>query len=277
VRALNLILLDIRKGLFLVWYRGILACALFFLVNMTLFRQSELIGEQSVALTLGDYYVSLFTGIKASELRPDRPIILPFLWLAVLSSILYFTLSYPIKDLEGIGKHLIVLSGSRLKWWGAKCIWILIVVSLFFLMWLTVTVIWIIATKGSLNVTVSSNISTILGLKPEMLVQPPQGITEFVIVTYISILALCLFQMLVSLCLTPILAFMTSTAILLLSVYSLNPYLIGNYLMATRSQVFVFSGVDSLTGFILSVGIILAVTVFGGMYFKRMDILVKEN
>ena len=277
MRALNLVLLDIRNGISTLWHSGLLSCALFLLMNLTLYRLNETMGEQLVPMSLGDYYVNMFTGIKNSEFRPDRLISLPFMWLAILSSILYFTLNYPHKDLEGIGKYFIVLSGNRLKWWGSKCLWVFLVVLLFFLIWLTLTIVWLLLIQGSLKYPISSNILIILGLELEMMVQPPWPITVFVVVTFFTVLALCLFQMFLSLCLRPILAFMTSTAILLLSVYFMNPFLLGNYLMATRSNVFVLSGVNSITGILVSFGIILVVIIGGGWYFKHMDLLIKED
>ena len=277
MRTLNLVLMDIRNGISVVWYRGMIAGAMFILVNISLYRLSGTIVEHIAPLSLGDYYVNTFTGIKWSEFRPDRLVVLPFMWLTVILSILYFTLHYTYKDLEGIGKHLIVLSGSRLKWWYTKCLWVFFTVLLFFFSWLVVTVIWFLVTQGNLDFTISSNISIFFGLRPEMMTQPPWAITDFIIVTFLMILALCMLQMLVTLYLSPILSFISSISILILSIHINNPFMIGNYLMATRSKVFVFSGFDSVTGIVISIGIIITVIFLGGHYFKNMDILVKED
>lgn len=278
MRALHLIILDIRNGIAAKWYRGALAAVLFLFIDaVVLAFPPAARGEQMVAPSLGDYYVNLFAGMSWSAFDPEMPVVLPIAWLSVTFFILYITLDYPYEELHGIGKHLAVLSGDRVSWWAAKCLWVLLVVLLYFLTWLVVTVLWVIATKGNLDFATSSNTAMILGYETDMLLQSSWALSGFVIVTLFTVCALCLFQMFFSLCLKPIFAFMISVILLFISNYIASPFLIGNYLMATRSQTFISSGLDWVMGTFISAWIILAAVVFGGWYFSRMDVLAREG
>lgn len=277
MRTINLIVLDVRNGIVASWQRGVVAVALFLLMDVMLYRLPEILGEQAVSFSLGDYFVNTFAGVKEFFPELNQPIILPFAWLAIILLILYFTLNYPYKDLEGIGKHILILSGGRRRWWVAKCFWVCLNVLLYFLIWLAVAVFWVLMTKGNFDFAVSPELPAILGFEQRIVIQPPWNVSEVITTTVLVVIALCLLQMLVSLCTRPVLAFMVSITILLFSTYFTSPFLMGNYLMAARSQTFVFFGVNWASGALASIGIMLIVVVLGGWLFGRMDIRGRED
>ena len=277
MKIVNLIILDIRNGVIAVWYRGLFAGGIFFLLNFAFFKYTNHIEGLLEPLTLGDYYANVFIGVKWAVFQLDRPIALPFNWLLVTFLILFFTLGYPSKDLGTIGKHLLVLFGDRFRWWIAKCIWVLFVEILYFFTWLIVTILWIMMTQGAFELSLSSTALASTGLESQMMIQQPWAIVKFIAVTFITVLSLCLLQMFFSLYLQPVFTFIISLSIQLLSIFIASPILLGNYLMIVRSSIFVPDGYDWLAGVFISIGIIIVIVLFGGWYFKRMDLINKEN
>jgi len=80
-------------------------------------------------------------------------------------------------------------------------------------------------------------------------------------------------QMFLSLILKPIISFLMIASILILSAYSMSPYLIGNYSMVQRSEIFMKDGISILAATIVNI-IIIIVSVIGSIvYFNRKDII----
>lgn len=71
--------------------------------------------------TLGDFAMYLFGGMKPYIPNPDEPFLFPVSWFLVFGICLFLTLYYPVYDRDTFGKMVIVYSGSRTKWWTAKC------------------------------------------------------------------------------------------------------------------------------------------------------------
>lgn len=81
--------------------------------------------------TLGDFAMYLFGGMKPYIPNPDEPFLFPVSWFLVFGICLFLTLYYPVYDRDTFGKMVIVYSGSRTKWWTAKCAWIIVATFLY--------------------------------------------------------------------------------------------------------------------------------------------------
>ena len=73
--------------------------------------------------TFGNHLLYLFQGIDEYIPSPDEPFDFPSMWLLVFLCGNLLTLTYPLRDLEGIGQQILVRSGRREYWWLAKCGW----------------------------------------------------------------------------------------------------------------------------------------------------------
>ena len=73
--------------------------------------------------TFGNHLLYLFQGIDEYIPSPDEPFDFPSMWMLVFLCGNLLTLTYPLRDLEGIGQQILVRSGRREYWWLAKCGW----------------------------------------------------------------------------------------------------------------------------------------------------------
>lgn len=97
---------------------------------------SSIISTQAHSQHWGFCHVS-FGGMKPYIPNPDEPFLFPVSWFLVFGICLFLTLYYPVYDRDTFGKMVIVYSGSRTKWWTAKCAWIIVATFLyFFLCWI---------------------------------------------------------------------------------------------------------------------------------------------
>lgn len=79
--------------------------------------------------------------------------------------------------------------------------------------------------------------------------------------------------MLVGILLKPVAAYGMAILILIVSVYWLNPFMIGNYAMLLRNQLFTEDGVISSIGIVLCIMISVFSVVIGKAVIEKKDII----
>lgn len=234
------------------------------------------IGELSD--TLGNYMIYLFQGMDEYVATPDKAFEFPAMWILIFLCGNALTLTYPLRDLEGVGQQLLIRSGRRRHWWLAKCGWeIVSSVVYLLLLWLGVLCYcaifqipitleineWLVSVMASWEVASPLN-------SGEVWLWLTAGPMLFMIL-------LNLVELAVGLLLGTIWGFTVDCVILLLSAYWMNPWLPGNYVMFLRSRWLIPE-----TGMALSQGIwlmlagSLCMILIGGIFFSRKDILRKE-
>ena len=63
----------------------------------------------------------------------------------------------------------------------------------------------------------------------------------------------------------------------MLSAYYINPLLLGNYAMSQRNDLLIDNGVNTKTGIVFSLALLVLSCVVGLFIFRRYDILNKED
>ena len=85
-------------------------------------------------------------------------------------------------------------------------------------------------------------------------------------------------QMMMALYLGPLISFLISTIILIISAYLFLPSIPGNYMMALRAGWLLRDGMKSTGGYIMVFGIVVIASVLGYIKFKKhYDIVGGEN
>ena len=115
--------------------------------------------------TLGDFAMYLFGGMKPYFPNPDEPFLFPVSWFLVFGICLFLTLYYPVYDRDTFGKMVIVYSGSRTKWWTAKCAWIIVATFLYFFLCWILLLINCLLYGGQFTLSVSPYMSDIFLLR----------------------------------------------------------------------------------------------------------------
>lgn len=275
-RAVRLLAGDVRVGLTAMVPRlavGLVLCA--FLCFM-LYARNRTALEPVGSLSFGDYACALFAGMREHVPSPSERFPLPAGWLCVCAFAAYATLDYPVRDLRGMGAHLVVASGGRWGWWCAKCCWVVLCVVVYWLAALGVCAVWTIATGGAFDCNVTPGVPDLLDFPAPELERIPTGIWETLLAVLAVLVAVCLVQLAVSLAAGPFVGLMATLAILFLSAFFMDPWLIGNYAMAARSDLMVANGVSAGMGAALALVVATAAVVLGGVVFRRLDIVGRE-
>lgn len=167
--------------------------------------------------TLGDLAMYLFGGMKPYIPNPDEPFLFPVSWFLVFGICLFLTLYYPVYDRDTFGKMVIVYSGSRTKWWTAKCAWIIVATFLYFFLCWILLIINCLLYGGQFTLSVSPYMSDIFLLRET--VPPDQWNVCHVLLLMPPLIASSfgILQMLLTLWFRPIICFLISAILMLAS------------------------------------------------------------
>ena len=229
--------------------------------------------------TWGVYIAYFFKGMQAiSRQTLDGGFQLPLFWVVGLVLPLLITLNYPFKDLKTIGPQMLLRSRCRVKWWLSKCGWnFLSSVLYFFLLYVTMVVrcfFWgeeislVLPLEAMLAVFYEAEITDAVGeLSMYRLV------LELVVLPFLTVVALNMFEMLLSLIIRPVYSFVISVALIVASSYITSPILIGNYANLARYGSFINEGLNGQNGLLICLSTIFFAVILGAFVFRQRDIL----
>lgn len=264
---------DLRHGILARWMYALPILG-FTLVMLLSFRnQVEFLNGQldtPLTPTFADAAINLFGGMDVYHPTPDSRFEIPVFWLVNNIYLLFMTAHYPIRDLSGFGKLILLKSRRRSTAWASKCMWLLLSTALIYL--LEYALIFLVF-PGRAPLTPTSELQQIMNMYgPSVWSSGAWGCFVFLL-PVLTTLTLGMAQMVLSLIWLPIAGFVADVVILVASAYYFSPLLIGNYTMLRRSSMVLAGGIQYPAAIIVELAVIAALAIIGGWYFKRYDIL----
>ncbi len=264
---------DLRCGILKSYYKYII---LLILVTLAFLEfRGAVTSFENYNFSFGDSLLFIYGGVKETQVGADT-FLIPHLWLLNHLLILYFTLNFMRRDLEHFGQQTIYRSGSRYLWWCSKCLWQVVSVACFYLFSGAFLLVLTAVTSGNLSTQISDFMPFIMNIgekAKEVLDLNLQ--LEIMLMPMLMSIAVGLLQMTLCLFIKPIFSFIVSVVALISSAYYLNPFFVGNYAMAIRSEKLVSNGVDATVGVVFLVIIAVFSLLVGLLRFRKYDILAK--
>lgn len=270
---------DLKCGLLKEYKKYIVAIGLFLIIGFDFF-----IKMSDIEITVPDYLFYLFFGMEEYVPSPGNKFRFPALWVAVILYVSYITLYYPYKDLNGYGKNILLNTQSKKTWYLSKCMWVTVSTITYFLIGLVVLSLFAIISGAEITADVSSKvvikfipfITTEQNLFYNDAMYYKVTILHFVLPVIICVMN-NLLQLFLSLFIKPFFSFIFTVSYTIASAYYLKSFMLGNYAMIARSNIFIDNGVNFTDGLIISLGVILVVIISGTVLFSKQDILNKEG
>lgn len=262
---LTMINWDIKNGVIARWRYDIGTAVLAFFFCFKFYS----IYKNSQATTM-DLFIYIFCGETKYIPSPQTFFVIPVFYLAIGLYIALMIGDYAKKDFTGIGHQIFLRTPRKLEWWCSKCIWCVITVVKFYLiLWAVVILFSILTGKAGSQISESGYYL--------LMTDMPNGLEEkikiplFLLPLLMSI-ALSLLQMTLSFVFESVGSYAIILAILAISAYWTSTWMIGNYGMLLRNEMFLEEGVKNEIA--VGVSIILAIIsiIIGYIYVKRKDI-----
>lgn len=227
-----------------------------------------------------DYVMFCLKGCMPYETGMGDSFYLPITWLMLMIGCLLMSLDYPEEQLHGMGKQLLLYSYKRERWWLSKCLWNILCTFYYFFLMLFSCFVYGLLTGSILTFCNMPEVTQIFcaeaafELVDDLNISVLQLLFSVIVLPALSMAALSMVQMVLSLYIKPIFSFIAVTVLLLFSAYSDFPFLTGNYAMVMRSSCTIQQGFDMYAGIEINLIILIAAVLTGKRKFQSYDIMV---
>ena len=271
---------DLMQSISMEYIRYILAfIIILLLISEFCFKvhMYSLVGKlSSYSFSVGDIFLNMFKGIKEFNPRDGNTFEMPTNYIFINMFLAFIVGNYPVKDLHGFGKNVLVRSKSRSLWWLSKCAWNVMIVFLFYaFMYGFSLAIGIVSDNVNINPTIDiSKAMAYMNIEQTPLhMQISACIIGLIILPICTSMALSMMQMTLTFITTPIISYLIIVTILVASAFYKSQFLIGNYFMMIRNGSYITNGINSVQGLIID-GIIFFISLtIGYLYFNRYDVM----
>lgn len=268
---------DMREGYRQNWYKLVIVAAfsVVFCVDFQMRLRMVYHLESEIPETSWlDMVMYLLAGMKPYIPSPAESFHFPVRWMLFYSFLFYAVLYYPQRDFQGIGIYLLPRSGRRVEWWLAKSVWnISFVLAAFCTVYLTAAVFCMISGVPLAFDLSGQCIADVYQVPGEISEVPEETIWAVLLLPVLAAAGISLVEMTLVLFIRPMFAFGVVEVILVSSAYSVQPLLVGNYMMPVRSSYIVEGGFGLCQGAAVAGILIAGSIIVGSLRFKRKDLL----
>ena len=273
----KIIIFDVKHGIVrklpLLFIPILLAIITFvdFYMTATWFNQSA--ADMEITISYVDYWFFIYGGMKEYIVSPDQPFIFPVIWNIMILLICFIVLNYSYQDMNRFGRQIIVQTGSRTLWWISKCLWTTLWVILYHAVIIVVSMFAAVLMDIPINNKVNKElICYFYRIESENFMLDGTSVPVYVLLLPILfVIVIAIIQLMLSLFIKPMFAYMLVMAICIISAYIQSPFIIGNYGMLVRLD-WCSEGVPIIEGGIILVVLGIVALLMGLFRFKKYDI-----
>lgn len=268
---------DLRCGLFR--WRYLFAAALLSIPLLVFASEQRFDGVYGSWM---DNMLFLFQGkYPPMRLEQGERFELPVMWLLAVGGCLFMNLDYLLKDLTREGQQVIIRSGKRMGWYLSKCVWNVCSCVLYCAVAALTALVFTLINGGAVTARNNPDISFLLFgfvLTEQLELSAWEGLLVGMLVPMLTVAAFSMLEMTLCLLVKPIVSFLITVGLLVLSVYWCSPFALGNGAMTMRSSLVAGQdGVSWEASIVLAVAVIAASAIIGTLRFRHADILGNDE
>ena len=281
-RFYRMVQADIRQGILSAYlkYMIVLIVSIVFTQNYYAKVENYIVqGKVAGKVRILDLLIYFFKGMKEYIPASNRPFEIPVDFLLLNMLLAFIIGNYPMKDMNGYGRSILVRSDTRMSWWFSKCIWnVLSVLTYYATIYIGIIVMYVVhggLSNGIKFVLNPDLLRTIFGTDLSD-VNNSILIITIVILPIMTSIAISILQMTLAFYLNPIVSYIIVIAIYIFSAFYMKWFMIGNYLMMYRTDFINPNGMHLGKALVVNVCIIIISILTGYLYFRRHDVLDKN-
>lgn len=276
---MGMILYDIKVGILKQWrkyaFAGIFILALVIIISSR-FENGIVNGKWEGTYSPIDILLYWFRGTRIlyspEQFMMTSEYVITNIYLAFIIG------NYVMDDINGMGKLCLVRTRNRKTWWCGKVVWnFLTVLILYGMIVLFAVLVCGISQNGAWSACINSDIVKSAGymIGEDRQLSGTYFFNWIIVVPFLCSVAISMIQMLVALCVSPIIGYVVVLVQMVVSVFLPIELLLGNGHMLIRSDYFISEGFNALYISILAVVIFIAACFVGLVYFKKYDVINK--
>lgn len=268
---------SMRKYLLITLFGALVSlCFLFDAVHMSVRLTGSPGNIKSLPLSMGDVILfELGSQLPSDSLAGLTRLSFPTMWFLLNILPLYITLNYTTHDLGGCGIQVLTRLRSKKRWWLSKCVLSMAFVVTYYAVIYLFLAALCLASGFDLSLIPDETLFSIRFSAVFL----SDGVTEFQMFLALCVMpcivtaALSLAQMMLTLFIQPVFAYIAACAYVVGSVLCVHPAFITNFAMPIRSSAVGIYDFDFASGLVYSALIATVAIVIGAVRISRMDII----
>lgn len=286
MRVFKILQYDCENGIWRTWLRylpavifGILMC-----IQCSAFIENclqELKMQDSPSWI--HYLMYCLKGAEPYEKVNKEQFVIPVAWMCFMMWGLMSGLGYLYSSRQAAGVQLLIRSKKRVTWWLSKCIWNCLNCLIYFTVLYVTVLVYCMIAGINLSMEVNPNYLRIVFAESSFYLKEQFETGLGIVVITIMILpivcmcAISMIQLFLELFFKPAICYLVSITILIISVWDMSPFALGNFSMLMRNSWVMQGGLDTTVGIIVCLGVVILISIAGAYRFKHYDILSKEE
>lgn len=281
MKLIKLALFDLRRGIREEWIKFAfafivcIACCSLMCYQLTLYKQANNIND-NVSITVMDFILYNLRGMKLYSPNMDGQYLLPAVWMFNQVMIALIVGYYPVRDLNGYGKNTLLRTQSRARWLLSKLMWIVCMVTLYYVVIYSASFIFALFTGNSLSFMPGNYITRLFYDINLQDIYVENFVIFIIVMPLLTSIVASILQVMMSYIIGPFISFVAIIVIMLSSTYISNPALIGNASMVIRSRFATPVGFTAEENVLYLAIYLIAALIIGFVYFGNKDILNRD-
>lgn len=281
MKLFKLALFDLRRGIREEWIKFAfafivcIACCSLMCYQLTLYKQANNIND-NVSITVMDFILYNLRGMKLYSPNMDGQYLLPAVWMFNQVMIALIVGYYPVRDLNGYGKNTLLRTQSRARWLLSKLMWIVCMVTLYYVVIYSASFIFALFTGNSLSFMPGNYITRLFYDINLQDIYVENFVIFIIVMPLLTSIVASILQVMMSYIIGPFISFVAIIVIMLSSTYISNPALIGNASMVIRSRFATPVGFTAEENVLCLAIYLISALIIGFIYFRNKDILNRD-
>ncbi|MBE6805455.1 MAG: hypothetical protein E7526_02870 [Ruminococcaceae bacterium] len=269
----NLFRHDLLSGIVGRWKFYLIACLVFSTICISVLRDFHLYTLQisdNSSIGISEFLLDISAGTMPTSIHSATNAKFPISWFMFHALLSYIVGFYVSEDIKKDAGNFIIRAKSRNKWWASKIVWCIITVSIYYLLFLTIAVIFaFIFGKPVFTVNIPF-CEECFPFLPQSALMIPSIITAFLIPLATSLI-LSLLQIALCLFCRPIIVYICMIVYMIMTTYICNWSVLYNFTMVCRQQILA----DGLSIYIIVcfyIICIICINIIGFMRIRKVDV-----
>lgn len=275
MKLLRIVKYDLVEGTIRNWYKFLIVILIAYISTNLFHLRLERLNEPGLICSEGtvmDYIMYSMEGLPVYKFDPYSSFYVPIYWFVFQIWISYIVAYYPENNFRSCGKNIFLASKSRVKWWLSKCLWCVINVVVYFIVYYVAVTVFSYIKGAELSFNFTENIMSICYGDNLKYLYNREALFLVLVLPCVTTIAISIFQILLAFLFTPVISFAMICGLYVISTYYTNELLIGSYTMWLRSSYVNIEGVNPEIGLLISLLLVFGSVLAGCIKFDRKDV-----
>ncbi len=275
-RSFSFLLYDVKNAVKGNWLKTVPVFILCFVICFEVNRKISFLFDTHLA-GVWNYVVYAYAGMEEYFSKGGLRFEIPVYWLLLTLYVPYLAGSYAYDEMHnGAGLQALIRMKNRAGWFIGKVLYCLTCVLFFHLIVLAGFIFFSMILNGSLQSSDAVNCQ-LVGANMDKMPSQWYFYASFILLPVMESVFLSILQVLISIVLKPVFAYLLVVVYVIASVYWRSVFLIADYTMFLRNKCFIWEGTDSYQANLLLFILIIAEIIIGIFVFQKKDLLKKEE